>query len=115
LWLGDPMIFNTIVLMRQQPWYRPGLAGVATQLPEFLANVWDLLAALGVAVVAALLVRRERTPIAASPWVPPLIAAFFLLPTGAFGANKVGGEQNSFHSGYYLVAALAALLVEIGG
>lgn len=109
---GTPMLFNMFVLMGSQPWYRPGLAGPLGQLRHLGLHTWDLLALLAVGLTTALgsPLRRKL----ASSWMPPLLVAVFLLPTGALGANKIGGEESSFHSIYYLVAAIAMLFVETG-
>jgi hypothetical protein len=113
-WFGEPMIFDMVTLVVHQPWYQPGLAGLAAQVWRLLGNVWELVIVVAVALPAALLLDYGGAPVAARPWVPPLLAALFLLPGGALGANKLGGDQNSFHSVYFLLAAVAALLVERG-
>src|SRR5206468_10969350 len=41
----------------------------------------------------------------------PLLPALVLIPTGMLAANKFGGNENSFHSFYFLLASAVALLV----
>lgn len=112
VWLGRPMIFNMVELVSHHGWYRPGLGGLAAVTFLMLFNALEL---LGACIVLLLFVRSTRSraaPLRSRSWVAPLLAALFLLPTGALGANKVGGELSSFHSVYYLIAATAALLVD---
>ena len=112
-WFGEPMLFDMVTLVGRQPWYTPGVRGLATQTWNLCGNIWDLLSLLAVLLVIAFVAQR-RTPIATQAWLPPLLAAIALIPGGAVGANKLGGDQNSFHSVYFLIAAVAALLVELG-
>jgi hypothetical protein len=110
---GSPMIFNMFILMQSQPWYRHDLAGIAAYVWGLARGVWGLGVLLAVGLAARLGLTPGR-PLAASGCVAPLIAAALLLPTGALGSAKVGGEVTSFHSLYYLIAAVAILLVEAG-
>jgi hypothetical protein len=107
------MLFDMVTLVGRQPWYAPGLRGLAAQMWGLFGNVWDLLVLVGVLLIATLVIDRTRTPIRARAWLPALLAAIVLLPGGAVGANKLGGDHNSFHSVYFLLAAAAALLVEL--
>lgn len=114
VWFGWPMIFNMFVLVSRHGWFRPGATGLAIVVGEFLLDVGELLALC--LVLLAVVVRSTRAahaPLGARPWVAPLLAVVCLLPTGALGANKVGGELSSFHSAYYLIAATTALLVDL--
>jgi hypothetical protein len=114
VWLGRPMIFNMFELVSRHGWFRPGLTGLAIVVGEFLLDVRGLLAlCLALMAVLAWSTPAQRAPLRARPWVAPLLAALCLLPTGALGANKVGGELSSFHSAYYLIAASAAMLIDL--
>jgi hypothetical protein len=113
-WFGDPMLFQLVTLVGHQPWYAPGAAGLAAQVWALLRNVWDLVAVLVLALAVAVVLARDPTPLGARAWIPPLLAALVLLPGGALGANKAGGDHNSFHSVYFIAATIAALLVGCG-
>lgn len=113
LWFGRPMLFNMIELVSRHGWYRPGIGGLAAVTWSFLSSIRDLLAACGVLLAVAWAVRTPAAPLRSRAWVAPLLAAVLLLPTGALGANKLGGEPSSFHSVYYLIAGTAALLVDL--
>jgi hypothetical protein len=110
-WFGDPLLFNMIRLLNRHPWYTPGLFGLIQTLGSLLWNVRGILALLAAALAVGWLAPRDgerRT----GPWLLPLLAALFLLPTGALSANKVGGEPYALHSASYVLAAIAALLVD---
>lgn len=112
LWCGRPMLFNMVELVSRHGWYRPGLKGLASVALAWLFSIRELIAGTVLLLLAAL-ATRAGAPLRARPWVAPLIAAVLLLPTGALGANKLGGEPSSFHSLYYLIAAATALLVDL--
>lgn len=112
--MGEPMLFNMFVMLGRQAWYRPGLAGVLAEGATLLGSAWEVLAGLGVALLVWRLAGGEVSRVAFRPWMPLLLAAAFLFPTGALGANKLGGEENAFHSMYYLIAALATMLADAG-
>ncbi len=114
-WFGEPLLFNMVEVASRHPWFRPGIAGLAKTVWYLLGSIWEILLLLAVGLAVTLLTRGERVPRAAQPWVAPLLAAVFLLPTGALGANKLGGQPNSFHSVYYLIAAVAAMFAGTGG
>jgi hypothetical protein len=113
-WCGRPMLANTVELVSRHGWYRPGIAGLAGATRAFLVNIRDLLGACATLIALAWMTRTAAAPVRARAWVPPLLAAVLLLPTGALGANKLGGELSSFHSVYYVLAGSAALLVDLG-
>jgi hypothetical protein len=109
-WFGEPMLFNMVELASRHPWSRPGLLGLVVTIWRLLLSVWEVLAMLAIGLTVVFLHRDAETRRAATPWLPPLLAALFLLPTGALGANKLGGQPNSFHSVYYAITGSAALL-----
>ena len=115
-WFGRPMFFNTVEIVSHHAWYRPGITGLAAVLWSFLVGVRDVvLGGTALLILVLVLSRRDREPAPwARAWAAPLFAALLLLPTGALGANKIGGEPSSFHSLYYLIAGIAALLVDLG-
>jgi hypothetical protein len=47
------------------------------------------------------------------PWLILILAAFAVLPTGLMASLILGGDRNSIHSVYYLVAAATAALAQI--
>jgi len=110
-WFGDPLLFNMFRLLNQHPWYTPGITGLLGMLGSLLWDVRGLLALLGIALAVGLLAPVERGR-RTGPWLLPLLAAVCLLPTGALSANKVGGEPYALHSASYLLAAVAALLLD---
>jgi hypothetical protein len=114
LWFGRPLLFNMIDIVSAHAWKKPGLGGLATEAWRWLVSIRDLLALFAVALAVALLRSDRRADGARGAWVAPALAAVFLMPTGALGANKLGGEPSSFHSLYYLIAAIAALFAEAG-
>ena len=112
LWLfgPEPMWFNLVTVPGRQPWYFPGGEGLLHVLGWMLRAARPALVVLAVGV-AARLVRG------AGPWTTaaaPLLPALALVPTGLLAANKFGGNENSFHSVYFLFAAALALLVADG-
>jgi hypothetical protein len=113
-WFGRPMLFNMLEIVSRHGWIKPGLAGLATTIGRFLAGLWEVLALLAVGLVAVRLAPRGAARRTAGAWLAPALAALLLLPTGALGANKLGGEPSSFHSAYYLIAAAAAAFAEAG-
>jgi hypothetical protein len=108
-WFGEPMLFNMVYVAAGHPWLKPGLGGLAATVWLLLRNVWEILALAGLGLAVVLLNRSASEARGAASWLPPLLAAVFVLPTGALGANKLGGLFNSFHSVYYFIAATAAL------
>jgi hypothetical protein len=113
-WFGRPMLFNMFEIVSRHGWIKPGLTGLATMTARFLASMWEVLALLAAGLVVMRLAPRGAARRASGAWLAPLLAALLLLPTGALGANKLGGEPSSFHSAYYLIAAVAALFAETG-
>ena len=111
-WFGRPMLFNMFEIVSRHGWIKPGLSGLATATARFLAGMWEVLALLAAGLAVWRLAPREAARHAAGAWLAPLLAALLLLPAGALGANKLGGEPSSFHSAYYLIAAGAALFAE---
>jgi hypothetical protein len=114
LWCGRPMLFNMVELVSRHAWYRPGVAGLAATVWALLVSIRDLLVLCGAALALSFFVRPTESPLRERPWVAPLLAAVLLLPAGALGANKIGGEPSSFHSVYYLIAGVAALFADLG-
>lgn len=108
-WLGTPMLFNVMELASRHPWIKPGLGGLVLTVWNLLRGVWEVLALLAIGLAVVFFYRGTEARWPATPWLPPLFVALFVLPTGALGANKVGGQLNSFHSVYYVIAATAAL------
>jgi hypothetical protein len=53
---------------------------------------------------------RWRDRLLAQPWWLLVLATLVLLPTGALASIKIGGERNSLHSTYYLIAAATLAL-----
>lgn len=80
----------------------------------YTAIFWFLCAALAWPVTGESLRSHSRAWLAARPWILPLLAALILLPGGALATIKVGGDRNSIHSAYYLIAA-SALALSHGG
>lgn len=113
-WFGEPMLFNMVQVASRHPWVKPGLAGLAVTVWILIRDIWEVLALLAIGLVVVFLSRGTQPRGAALPWLPPLLVALFLLPIGALGANKIGGQANSFHSVYYLIAAATALLASAG-
>jgi hypothetical protein len=113
-WLGWPMLFNMVELVSRHGWYRPGIGGLAVAVWKPLVSIRDLLGFAALLLVLVSCTRDARAPLGARAWVAPLLAALFLLPTGALGVNKLGGEPSSLHSLYYVIAGVAALLVDLG-
>lgn len=110
-WFGWPMVFNMFVMLVRQPWDQPGIAGLAGKLWALTFSLRHLLVLMVIPFAGALHVRGTQ-PARVRPWMAPLLVAIILLPTGALGANKFGGDYNSFHSVYYLIAAVAVAMVE---
>jgi len=52
-----------------------------------------------------------RSWLRANPWPLLVVAAVLLLPTGALADAKPDGDENNYHSAYYLIAASALILV----
>jgi hypothetical protein len=73
-----------------------------------------------ICVVATVVVARlsssanRRAWLAKQPWLLPALAALVLLPGGALATIKIGGDRNSIHSAYYIIAASAIALAHIG-
>lgn len=114
IWFGEPLLFNMFVLVSRHGWKKPGLAGLASTVWSIVRSSAALFVLLAIGLAANLIPTGRQATTAPRAWLAPLLAALFLLPTGALGANKLGGEASSFHSLYYLIAALAALFVEAG-
>jgi hypothetical protein len=114
-WFGRPMLFNMVEMVSRHGWIKPGIGGLAIVTWRFLSSIWALLALLAVGLAALRVVAGAEWRRGAMAWLAPLLAALLLLPTGALGANKLGGEPSSFHSAYYLLAAIAVLFARAGG
>ena len=113
-WFGAPMVFNMVEILRHHGWYQPGIAGLAATFGSLLWNVRGVLALFAAAGVASLVVAGDRSRWVAGSWMPAILVALFLLPTSTLSANKIGGEAYALHSAYYLLAATAVLLVDVG-
>lgn len=102
------MLFQTLLLPARQP-RLPGLS------PLLLAVVE--LAILGSASLLLVLValrsaggRPWRELLRDRPWTLYLLAAVALVPVGVLARIKYGGDVNSYHSLYYLLAAAACIV-----
>lgn len=115
LWFGEPMLFNILRIPSRHPWAEPGLLGLAHAVQRVVGGgVWELLVLVAIALAVEVATPRGTQRGEAPAWLPPLLAAVALVPTGALGANKLGGMLNAFFSVYFLVAAVAALLLSAG-
>ena len=108
------MLFNMLEVASRHPWYKPGLGGLAAVTWSLLVSIRDLLGACAVLLAWSWAAPTAPAPLRSRAWVAPLLAAVWLLPSGALGANKLGGEPSSFHSVYYLIAGVAALVADRG-
>jgi len=111
----DATIFNTVTIVTRQPWLYPGVRGlviVGTTLAVEAAGSAAIVA--GAAVCDLVAGRRAvgtwRTWLRARPWTATLAIAVALFPAGILGCIKLGGDQNSFYSLYFLAAAAGGAL-----
>jgi hypothetical protein len=110
----ESMWFNLVTVPGRQPWYFPGVAGLLHVGGWFAKASQPVLALLVVAALARLVQRRTAYPGAVHPALVAILPALFLIPTGLLGASKFGGNENSFHSLYFVMASALAWLVAEG-
>ena len=80
----------------------------------YTAVFWFVCAAFAWPVGGESLRYHSRAWLADRPWGLPMLAALILLPGGALATIKVGGDRNSIHSAYYIIAA-SVLALSHGG
>ncbi|HLY08319.1 MAG TPA: hypothetical protein VKW04_03330 [Planctomycetota bacterium] len=113
----EALFLNMWVVPAGHPWIRPGFGTVAVVALGFLIQVSGFL----VLFVLLLLGLRRDVPRPATlrdwvlgrPWVLPAAAAVLIFPISVLGRVKVGGADNSNHSVYYLLAAIALAAAEL--
>lgn len=112
--LIQPFIFNALIVPSNHPpedgslWFIIELAVTVTVQYSFLV-VWIgwLLALDG---DMTLWWRDRKTWKDTSAWMLPMLAALFLFPISILGDRKIGGDINSHHFVYYLIAALVWIM-----
>lgn len=107
-WGWNAVSLNMWRVPAGHPWSKPGIAGLADAAMHvyYLAN----LLVAGVATLAVLDLRldprgRVRDMLLARPWILPAAASLVIFPVSLIGYNKVGGDHNSLHGVYFLLAA----------
>jgi hypothetical protein len=116
----EATVFNTVTIVTRQAWLPPGVRGLATVTTTLV----DAAAASAAIVACAALGDFLGSPRTGSgwrawlrtrPWTAPLVVAVALVPTGVLARIKLGGDQNSFYSLYFLAAAAGGALAWNGG
>ncbi len=116
----EATVFNTVTIVTRQAWLPPGVRGLVTVSTTLAAAAAASMAIVACAALADFLGSR-RTPsgwrawLRTRPWTTPLVAAVALAPTGVLGRIKLGGDENSFYSLYFLAAAAGGALAWNGG
>jgi hypothetical protein len=105
------MWFNLITVPSHHPWYFPGAGGLLRALQWMVRTSTPVVGLLAAAAIASLAGRGGAPVPRPHAALVPLLPALLLVPTGVLAANKFGGNVNSFHSLYFLLAAALALLV----
>lgn len=111
-----PMYFNMWTNLSAQP-LLGGVRALGAEMIDFFhytAGYW--IVCLVVGTLSGRWDRRAegwRAWLRRQPWLLPVIAALVLLPVGAVASVKIGGDRNSIHSAYYLIAAATAALAQL--
>jgi hypothetical protein len=98
----DALFLNMWVVPAGHPWSRAGAGYVGQVALQFFLQISGFLALFG----ALLALGRRSAQGPGRPWALPALAAALIFPISVLGKVKVGGEDNSNHPVYYLLAAV---------
>jgi hypothetical protein len=108
-WGWEAVFLNLWRVPAGHPWAAPGALGLAIAIELFLdACKGAVMAFLGMAACDGWVGGRGgglRRWLADRPWMLPASAAALIFPVSLVGRIKVGGDDNSFHSVYFMAAA----------
>jgi hypothetical protein len=107
------VFLNMWLVPTHHPLGQPGVQGIAEVGGRFLEQL-SVFFAVALSMVLALFKFGPRRPtwrqwLQSSPWILPAAGAVLMLPISIMGGVKIGGDNNSNHSLYYLAAAVALL------
>ncbi|MCP4654673.1 MAG: hypothetical protein GY856_04545 [bacterium] len=113
----DAMLFNIVTLPARHPW-QGGWTWLLLSLVELAIQSSPFLLIILLALRAMRHGARGVKPrIGASlrdfPWTLLVLVALFLAPTSVVGRTIIGGDENSYYSLYYLLAAASLILARI--
>jgi hypothetical protein len=113
---GNAVYLNMWRVPALHPWSAGwrGLASIAVRFLEQISGMAAVFLGLWLAslkILPRVPTRRER--LIQAPWAMPAAAALLMFPISVAGGVKVGGGDNSNHSLYYLVAAVATLAARL--
>ncbi|HEV3028277.1 MAG TPA: hypothetical protein VG457_11930 [Planctomycetota bacterium] len=108
-WGWEAVFLNLWLVPARHPWAAPGTLGLTLASELFLdAAKGAVLVFLGMAGCDGWIGSTgggARPWLADRPWMLPASAAVLIFPVSLVGRIKVGGDDNSFHSVYFLAAA----------
>ncbi len=109
----EEMFFNIVTVPARHPWQGSwswlllSLLELAIQSSAFLLII----------LLALRVISRRGCGVASSlresPWTLLVVVALFLAPTSVVGRTIIGGDENSYYSLYYLLAAASLILARI--
>ncbi len=108
----DNLIFSMFIIPGHHPW--------ETDLKQlyqlFIPLYIPMFVVLWISFISCIHAFREWKGLSSflvkRPWLFLLSISIVMLSISVFGRMKIGGDVNTFHSIYYLIATLALLLVE---
>lgn len=108
-WGWEAVFLNLWLVPARHPWSAPAGLGLTLAAERFFDVArTGVVAFLGMAACDCWLgVRRAtlREWLVERPWVLPAAAALLIFPVSLVGRIKVGGDDNSFHSVYFMAVA----------
>ncbi|HVR87007.1 MAG TPA: hypothetical protein VMU54_21970 [Planctomycetota bacterium] len=108
-WGWEAVFLNLWLVPARHPWAAPGILGLTIAAERFLDLVrTGLVVFLAMAACDPWLGARSRNFrewVAERPWVLPAAAALVIFPVSLVGRIKIGGDENSFHSVYFMAVA----------
>jgi len=112
-WGWEAVFLNLWLVPARHPWSESGAAGLWSALEFFLDGSRGFLGLFAALAVADFWLgprgKNLRDLIADRPWLLPAAAALLIFPVSLVGRNKVGGDDNSFHSVYFMAAAIGMI------
>lgn len=107
-WGWDAVFLNLWLVPVRHPWAETGIEGLTIAAELFMDAARG--AVMVFLAIAAADVRVGPRGPADRAWLIPAAAAVLIFPASLAGRIKVGGDDNSFHSVYFLAAAAGMIL-----
>jgi hypothetical protein len=93
---------------------RTAALGEVSDFFRYTGGFWLLCGVATFLTAARRTATGHRAWLSEQPWLLPALAALVLLPGAALATIKIGGDRNSIHSAYYLIAACTLAVSRVG-